>query len=64
MLNKETINQVSKLVDSYENEIVDFLKKLIQFPTPNPPGNEKDLQTWLAKTFTEWGYNVDVFDCY
>ena len=64
MLNKETINQVSKLVDSYENEIVDFLKKLIQFPTPNPPGNEKDLQNWLSKTFTEWGYKVDMFDIY
>lgn len=53
------IEEISKKTNACSNEILDFLQRLIRFNTCNPPGNEEDMQTYLAKWLRDHGFEVD-----
>jgi len=41
-------------------ETADVLAQLIRFKTVNPPGNERELQQWLAKYLEDAGFTVEL----
>jgi acetylornithine deacetylase/succinyl-diaminopimelate desuccinylase-like protein len=46
--------------DALAQETADVLARLIRFKTVNPPGNERELQEWLAQYLTEAGFTVEL----
>ena len=57
--------KVLETVESMRDEILDFLKTLIRFRTPNPPGgNTVEAQSWMADRLREMGFQVEVFDVF
>jgi acetylornithine deacetylase/succinyl-diaminopimelate desuccinylase-like protein len=46
--------------DALAQETADVLARLIRFRTVNPPGNERELQQWLARYLTEAGFSVEL----
>lgn len=50
-------------IDSHEGRIVELLRTLVAFETPNPPGaNEADAQHWVAQHLESIGMSVEMFD--
>jgi len=63
---KSLYERVLTYIDERQEDIVDFLSKLISFKSTNPgivgEGKEKDLQKWLCEKFKEFGFDrVDYF---
>jgi acetylornithine deacetylase/succinyl-diaminopimelate desuccinylase-like protein len=46
--------------DALAQETADVLARLIRFKTVNPPGNERELQQWLAKYLEDAGFTVEL----
>jgi acetylornithine deacetylase len=58
-----TEQDVLERIDEARPRIVEVLKTLIAFETPNPPGrNEARAQEWIAARLASLGMVVDVFD--
>lgn len=50
-------------LDTRKDELLEILKTLIRFKTPNPPGgNERQAQEWIAERLKKLGFEVDLFD--
>jgi formylaminopyrimidine deformylase len=50
-------------IDAHEEQIVDLLRTLVGFRTPNPPGgNEAEAQSWVAARLEELGLDVETWD--
>ncbi|MCD8508796.1 MAG: acetylornithine deacetylase [Bacillus sp. (in: Bacteria)] len=54
-----------KQVDDRQDELVELLKKLIQFETPAPPArNTQEAQTFVADFLMSHGFSIDMWDVY
>jgi len=52
-------------IDRNRENILEFVKKMISFETPNPPAhNTKEIQHWLAGELESIGMGVDMHDLY
>ncbi len=52
-------------IDRNRENILEFIKKMISFETPNPPAhNTKEIQHWLAGELESIGMGVDMHDLY
>jgi formylaminopyrimidine deformylase len=59
------IQHLVEQIDVRKDEVIDLLKKLIEFKTPAPPArNTKDAQTFVADFLRERGFSVDMWDVY
>lgn len=59
------IQHLVEQIDVRKDEVIDLLKKLIEFKTPAPPArNTKDAQTFVADFLREKGFSVDMWDVY
>lgn len=57
---KGIMNKESLIATISEELIVDLTGKLVAIPTPNPPGQEKLLADFIAKTMQDWGIEVEL----
>jgi acetylornithine deacetylase/succinyl-diaminopimelate desuccinylase family protein len=54
---------VLALIEKARPRLTDFLRSLVRFQTPNPPGgNEREAQAWIAERLEDLGMAVDIFD--
>jgi acetylornithine deacetylase/succinyl-diaminopimelate desuccinylase family protein len=55
--------RVLDVIDSSGARLVELLRTLVAFATPNPPGaNERDAQAWVAERLRDVGMTIDQFD--
>jgi acetylornithine deacetylase len=59
-MNEQTRTQIIAAVDERRDEVVNFLKNLIQYDSVT--GNEGDIQTFIADTLRHMKLEVDVFE--
>jgi acetylornithine deacetylase/succinyl-diaminopimelate desuccinylase-like protein len=52
----------AKLLREIEEEITDFLSRLIRVNTTNPPGNETAAAKYVAKSLEEDGFKCELFE--
>ncbi|MFQ6075654.1 MAG: acetylornithine deacetylase [Candidatus Bathyarchaeia archaeon] len=65
MVSNHAQEEVLRTIDERKEEIVDFLKRLVRFETPCPPGrNTMQAQGWMAETLRGMGFAVDMFDVF
>lgn len=61
-------DHIQHLVDQVEvrkEELIDLLKKLIEYKTPAPPArNTKEAQQFIADFLKEKGFSIDMWDVY
>lgn len=61
----ENVKILLEQVDHRQDEIIDLLKKLIQFKTPAPPArNTHDAQEFVAGYLKNLGFTIDMWDIY
>ncbi len=60
MDNKSARQSILKHIDAHRDEVLNFLRKLIQFDSVT--GNEKNIQEFIAKYLREMGLEIDVWD--
>jgi formylaminopyrimidine deformylase len=54
---------VLRRIDASRERLVELLRMLVGFATPNPPGgNESEAQAWVADHLRSLGMDVEVFD--
>lgn len=59
------LSELVEQIDSRKDELIDLLKKLIEFKTPAPPArNTKEAQTFIANFLQEKGFIIDMWDVY
>ncbi|QKY68298.1 hypothetical protein [Lentibacillus sp. CBA3610] len=54
--------KIQQTVDKMDNEIINFLQRLVQIQSVNPPGNYDEISDFLEKELTELGFEVNVID--
>ncbi|KKI94007.1 acetylornithine deacetylase [Bacillus sp. SA1-12] len=59
------IQQLVEQVDSRKDELIELLKRLIEYKTPAPPArNTKEAQQFVADFLSEKGFTIDMWDVY
>ncbi|MGM0873246.1 MAG: acetylornithine deacetylase [Bacillota bacterium] len=59
------IQQLVEQIDVRKDELIDLLKKLIEYKTPAPPArNTKEAQEFVAGFLREKGFSIDMWDVY
>lgn len=61
----DPIQQLVEQIDVRKDELIDLLKKLIEYKTPAPPArNTKEAQQFVADFLREKGFSIDMWDVY
>ncbi|WP_299089385.1 acetylornithine deacetylase [uncultured Metabacillus sp.] len=59
------IQQLVEQVDARKDELIELLKRLIEYKTPAPPArNTKDAQQFVADFLSDKGFTIDMWDVY
>ena len=59
------LDDVFARIDRNRENILEFIKKMISFETPNPPAhNTKEIQHWLAGELDSIGMKIEMHDLY
>lgn len=58
MISQELECRVLERID--ENEVIELTKKLVTFPTENPPGDYSEISQFIAQRYSELGLDVKV----
>ena len=65
MNNIDDKSRVLKYINENRDKILEFLKTLIRYRTPNPPGrNCSQPQNWIANELRSMGFEIEIFDVF
>ncbi|GED69890.1 succinyl-diaminopimelate desuccinylase [Brevibacillus reuszeri] len=59
-MNETKTQELFQVVEGMRPQIIEFLQRLIQIPSENPPGNYNEICDFLKQGLTELGFEVQV----
>ncbi|MFP3390225.1 M20 family metallopeptidase [Brevibacillus sp. SIMBA_040] len=59
-MNETKTQELFQVVEEMRPQIIEFLQRLIQIPSENPPGNYNEICDFLQKGLTQLGFEVQV----